>query len=128
MKIWCIFKSDTAIKWRELLVVDEPPPLACVAYNIFVKTPEHPGESNGRQRVLDSILAMLLSLIVAPEWDTPEKIDLLEGLYPNVANLNRPKPLNSRQSTPSAPLLASARISRTVNVRFDLPETARGHI
>ncbi len=21
MKIWCIFKSDTAIKWRELLVV-----------------------------------------------------------------------------------------------------------
>jgi hypothetical protein len=26
MKIWCISKSDTAIKWRELLVVDEPSP------------------------------------------------------------------------------------------------------
>ncbi|RLA86636.1 MAG: hypothetical protein DRG34_06350 [Deltaproteobacteria bacterium] len=26
MKIWCIFKSDTAIKWRELLVVEEPFP------------------------------------------------------------------------------------------------------
>ncbi len=26
MKIWCIFKGDTAIKWRELLVVDEPSP------------------------------------------------------------------------------------------------------
>jgi hypothetical protein len=35
MKIWCIFKSDTAIKWRELLVVDEPSPLAYVAHNIF---------------------------------------------------------------------------------------------
>ena len=22
MKIWCIFKGDTAIKWRELLVVE----------------------------------------------------------------------------------------------------------
>ncbi len=39
MKIWCIFKSDTAIKWRELLVVDEPSPLACVAHNIFWETP-----------------------------------------------------------------------------------------
>jgi hypothetical protein len=35
MKIWCIFKSDTAIKWRELLVVEEPSPLPCVAHNIF---------------------------------------------------------------------------------------------
>ena len=26
MKIWCISKSDTAIKWRELLVVKEPSP------------------------------------------------------------------------------------------------------
>jgi hypothetical protein len=77
MKIWCIFKSDTAIKWRELLVVDEPPPLACVAYNIFVKTPEHPGESNGRQRVLDSILAMLLPLIVEHERERPAKIEAL---------------------------------------------------
>jgi hypothetical protein len=25
MKIWCIFKSDTAIKWRELLVVTSLP-------------------------------------------------------------------------------------------------------
>ncbi len=41
MKIWCIFKSDTAMKWRELLVVDEPSPLACVAHNIL-------GESPGR--------------------------------------------------------------------------------
>ena len=39
MKIWCIFKSDTAIKWRELLVVDEPSPLACVAHNIFGESP-----------------------------------------------------------------------------------------
>ena len=39
MKIWCIFKRDTAIKWRELLVVDEPSPLACVAHNIFGETP-----------------------------------------------------------------------------------------
>ena len=35
MKIWCIFKCDTAIKWRELLVVDEPSPLASAAHNIF---------------------------------------------------------------------------------------------
>ena len=39
MKIWCIFKSYTAIKWRELLVVDEPSPLACVAHNIFGESP-----------------------------------------------------------------------------------------
>ncbi|MEE8621197.1 MAG: hypothetical protein V3T37_04010, partial [Syntrophobacteria bacterium] len=39
MKIWCISKSDTAIKWRELLVVEEPSPLACVAHNIFGETP-----------------------------------------------------------------------------------------
>jgi len=39
MKIWCIFKSDTAIKWRELLVVEEPAPLACVAHNIFGESP-----------------------------------------------------------------------------------------
>ena len=39
MKIWCIFKSDTAIKWRELLVVEEPSPLACVSHNIFGITP-----------------------------------------------------------------------------------------
>ena len=39
MKIWCIFKSDSAIKWRELLVVDEPSPLACVAHNIFGESP-----------------------------------------------------------------------------------------
>jgi hypothetical protein len=37
-----------------------------------------------------------------------------DSANPNVANLNRPKPLHSRQSTSSAPLLASARISRTV--------------
>ena len=39
MKIWCIFKSDTAIKWRELLVVVEPSPWACAAHNIFGETP-----------------------------------------------------------------------------------------
>jgi hypothetical protein len=38
MKIWCISKSDTAIKWRESLVVDEPSPLACVVHNIFGET------------------------------------------------------------------------------------------
>jgi hypothetical protein len=41
MKIWCIFKRDTAIKWRELLVVDEPSSLACVAHNIFRETPSN---------------------------------------------------------------------------------------
>jgi len=79
MKIWCIFKSYTAIKWREnapasvipslqgrtgiseliqtklepslhfesrcsgiqLLVVDEPYPLACVAHNILGETPSN---------------------------------------------------------------------------------------
>ncbi len=44
MKIWCIFKGDTAIKWRELLVVDEPSPLSCVAHNIFG---QNPGSLNG---------------------------------------------------------------------------------
>jgi hypothetical protein len=39
MKIWCIIKNDTAIKWRELLVVDEPCPLACVAHSILGETP-----------------------------------------------------------------------------------------
>ncbi len=42
MKIWCIFKGDTAIKWRELLVVEEPSPLACVSHNIFGVTPVSP--------------------------------------------------------------------------------------
>jgi hypothetical protein len=35
MKIWCIFKGDTAIKWRELLVVKQPSLLVYVAHNIF---------------------------------------------------------------------------------------------
>ena len=39
MKMWCILKGDTAIKWRELLVVEEPSPVACVAHNIFGETP-----------------------------------------------------------------------------------------
>jgi hypothetical protein len=30
---------DTAMKWRELLVVEDPYPLACVAHNIFGETP-----------------------------------------------------------------------------------------
>jgi hypothetical protein len=38
MKIWRVRKSDTAIKWCELLAADEPPPLACVAHNVFVGT------------------------------------------------------------------------------------------
>ncbi len=42
MKIWCIVKSDTAIKWRELLVVDQASPLACVAHNVFGETPVYP--------------------------------------------------------------------------------------
>ena len=37
--MWCIFKGDTAIKGRELLVVEEPSPMACVAHNIFRETP-----------------------------------------------------------------------------------------
>jgi len=39
MKIWCLRKMDTAVKWRALLVVEEPSPLACVAHNIFGETP-----------------------------------------------------------------------------------------
>jgi len=39
MKIWCFRKRDTAIKWRELLVVEEPSPLACLAHNILAETP-----------------------------------------------------------------------------------------
>jgi hypothetical protein len=39
MKIWCFGKRDTAIKWRELLVVKEPSLLACVTHNIFGETP-----------------------------------------------------------------------------------------
>ena len=39
MKIWWFRKRDTAIKRRELLVVEEPSPLACVAHNIFGETP-----------------------------------------------------------------------------------------
>jgi hypothetical protein len=42
MKMWCIFEGDTAIKWRELLVVEELSPAASVAHNIFGETP---GES-----------------------------------------------------------------------------------
>ena len=61
MKIWCIVKSDTAIKWREnatklepslhfesrfsgiqLLVEDQASPLACVAHNVFGETPVYP--------------------------------------------------------------------------------------
>jgi hypothetical protein len=59
MKIWCSRTRKTAIKWREnatklepslhlescfsgiqLLVVEEPCPLACFAYNIFGVTPD----------------------------------------------------------------------------------------
>jgi hypothetical protein len=39
MKIWCISKRDTAIKWRALLVVDEPSLLGSVAHNIFGESP-----------------------------------------------------------------------------------------
>jgi hypothetical protein len=39
MKIWCICKGDTAKKWRELLVVEQPSPVACVAHNIFWEAP-----------------------------------------------------------------------------------------
>ena len=39
MKIWCFHKRDTAIKWRELLVVEEPSPLVCLAHNILAETP-----------------------------------------------------------------------------------------
>jgi len=37
MKIWCISKSDTAIKWRELLVVDEPSPWPVSLITFFGK-------------------------------------------------------------------------------------------
>ena len=39
MKIWCFRKRDTAIKWCELLVVEEPSPLACLVHNILAETP-----------------------------------------------------------------------------------------
>jgi len=39
MKIWCIFKIYTAIKWRELLVVEQPSLLACFANNILGERP-----------------------------------------------------------------------------------------
>jgi hypothetical protein len=39
MKIWCFRKRDTAIKWRALLVVEEPSPWACVFHNILGETP-----------------------------------------------------------------------------------------
>jgi hypothetical protein len=55
MKIWCIFKSNTAIKWRELLVVEEPSPLACVAHNIF-------GESPVRRHYLQKVCLQLSSI------------------------------------------------------------------
>ena len=38
--MWCIVKGDTAIKGRELLVVEEPSPVACIAHNIFGETPK----------------------------------------------------------------------------------------
>ena len=53
MNIWCIFKGDTAIKGRELLVVEEPSPLACVAHNIFGETPGLLDALTNLQRVLD---------------------------------------------------------------------------
>ena len=42
-------------------------------------------------------------------------------IYPNAANLNQSKPLNSHQRTPFAPLLASGRISRTVKYASACP-------
>ena len=39
MKIWCIFKSDTAIKWRELLVVEEPSPWPVSLITFFGESP-----------------------------------------------------------------------------------------
>ena len=38
MKIWCFRQRDTAITWCELLVVEQPSPLGCVAHNIFGET------------------------------------------------------------------------------------------
>ena len=47
---------------------------------------------------------------------------------PNAANLNRPKALNSRQSTPSAPVRGAGSHVQT-QVRFDLPgDCARPHL
>jgi hypothetical protein len=39
MKVWYIFKRDTAIKSRALFVVEEPSSLASAAHNIFGETP-----------------------------------------------------------------------------------------
>jgi len=40
MKMWCLLIRDTAIRWRALLVVEEPSLLAHVLYNIFGETPD----------------------------------------------------------------------------------------
>ena len=45
MKTWCLLIRDTAIKWCELLVVEEPSPLACVAHDIFWETPDKLNDS-----------------------------------------------------------------------------------
>jgi hypothetical protein len=73
MKIWCFLKRDTAIKWREnatklepslhfescfsgiqLLVVEEPAPLAWIAHNVFGESPGYVPTWQSDQLVLDS--------------------------------------------------------------------------
>jgi hypothetical protein len=55
--------------------------------------------------------------------------DWIRGVpNPNIADPHRPKSLCSRDSTPSAALLASARIITYGSVRFDLSEAVRSHI
>ena len=39
MKIWRLLKWNSADTWRELLVVKQPPPFACLANDIFGETP-----------------------------------------------------------------------------------------
>jgi hypothetical protein len=40
-RLWCIFKGDTAIKWRELLVVDTPSPGPALLITFLRKLLEH---------------------------------------------------------------------------------------
>jgi hypothetical protein len=62
------------------------------------------------ENIWDSKSRKYVFRVDAPTGKTKHTI----RINPNVAYLNRPKPINSRQCTPSAPVLASGRTSRTV--------------
>jgi hypothetical protein len=63
------------------------------------------------------------NLVTTPTIDIPLFLKPICGyiVNPNVANLHRPKALDSRQSTPYASVLASARTSRAVKYASTCP-------